>query len=141
MTPTEFVDFAGKLAASGSGGEAAIRSAVSRAYYGAFHLTLQFLAELGVPTPANAASHVLIQHCMIGSGHAEAQRAGRLLSSLHTDRITADYRLSDTRIASFEAARMRVEMADTIRSILEACRHEPMRTELRSAINDYVRRN
>jgi hypothetical protein len=40
MTPAEFIVFAGKLAAMGSGGEAAIRTIIGRAYYGTFHLTL-----------------------------------------------------------------------------------------------------
>ena len=44
MTGDDFIHLAGKLATSVD--EAALRSAVSRAYYGAFHLALQFLEDI-----------------------------------------------------------------------------------------------
>jgi hypothetical protein len=55
MTGDDFIAFSGKLAANPAAGEAGFRSASSRAYYGAFHLAMAFLAEIGTPVPANAA--------------------------------------------------------------------------------------
>ena len=40
MDGHEFISLAGKLAASANAGEAAYRTAVSRAYYGAFHAAM-----------------------------------------------------------------------------------------------------
>jgi hypothetical protein len=140
MTPHEFITFAGKLAAMGSGGEAAVRSAVSRAYYGAFHLAREFLDELTVTVPANLRSHAFVRQCLIGSGVADAVFAGGALHDLHTERIRADYELEDARFRTFVYARARVEKAETIRSLLDGFRQEPARSELRDAINAYLAR-
>jgi uncharacterized protein (UPF0332 family) len=47
MTGLDFIALAGKLAASPNADGATVRTAVSRAYYGAFHLTKAFLRDLG----------------------------------------------------------------------------------------------
>ena len=57
MTGNEFIILAGKLATSAD--EASLRSAVSRAYYGAFHLAIQFLNDIERPVPQNANAHVV----------------------------------------------------------------------------------
>ncbi len=47
MKPVEFIRFAEKLAIQPAVVPAVLRSAASRAYYGAFHLTHEFLVSLG----------------------------------------------------------------------------------------------
>jgi uncharacterized protein (UPF0332 family) len=140
MTPTEFVTFAARLAAMAIGNEAGIRTVVGRAYYGAFHLALAYLAELGVEVPANANAHGLVGRYFSGSAHPEAGRVARLLSDMHTMRIRADYRLSDARFQSFEIARRYVESAEDVRSLLDHCRQEPVRGEVLAGINAYLTR-
>ena len=49
MTGDDFIILAGRLATSAD--EASLRSAVSRAYYGAFHLALRFLEDIERPVP------------------------------------------------------------------------------------------
>ena len=63
MRPHDFIAAAGKLAAIAQGDEALLRSAVSRAYYGAFHLTLELLSAAGVDLPRNANAHVRCAAC------------------------------------------------------------------------------
>lgn len=60
MNPDDFVSLAGKLAANANADEATYRTAVSRAYYGAFHLAAAFLAELGFVAPRTANVHVFV---------------------------------------------------------------------------------
>ena len=48
MTGDDFINLAGKLATSPD--EASLRTAVSRAYYGAFHLALAFFDDILGPT-------------------------------------------------------------------------------------------
>lgn len=67
-----FIHLAGRLAASAAADEAAGRSAVSRAYYGAFHLAVAFLGDLGIVFPANTYAHAVVQRYLIGSGHPDA---------------------------------------------------------------------
>jgi hypothetical protein len=90
------------------------------------------------PPVANA--HSGAQHYLIGSGHAEAQRAGTLLSSLHSDRIKADYRLSEDRFQDVRFARLRVELAHEIRSALEACGTEKRRSLVKQGIAQYLQK-
>ena len=140
MTPHEFIAFAGKLAAAGSGGEAAIRTIIGRAYYGAFHCTLEYLEDLGFRIPANANAHGIVRRYLSASAHEDTCRIGRMLQDLHSYRIRADYRLHDTRFQHFQTARIYVENAEEVRLILERCRQEPVRSDVRDAINAYLAR-
>jgi hypothetical protein len=129
MTGDDFMHLAGKLATSAD--EASLRSAVSRAYYGAFHLASQFLEEIGRAAPRNTQAHVHVARKLQGSGQRDAYRAGSLLGDLHTERIRADYRLDDKRVGIAAFARTCVETAYEIRSALIACRAEPARSEIK----------
>jgi hypothetical protein len=84
MTGDDFIHLAGKLATSAD--EAALRSAVSRAYYGAFHLAQQFLEDIERPIPRNAQAHVQAARTLQNSAHRDAYRAGSLLGDLHTEK-------------------------------------------------------
>jgi len=132
MTGDDFIHLAGKLATSGE--EASLRTAVSRAYYGAFHLALQFLADIGRPVPRNTNAHVQVARKLQTAGQPDAYRAGSLLGDLHTERIKADYRLDDMRVGTAAFARTCVETAHEIRSALMACRAEPTRSEIQSRL-------
>jgi uncharacterized protein (UPF0332 family) len=51
MTGADFIELAGKLLASARiPTEAACRTAISRSYYGAFHLARAFFADMGIAT-------------------------------------------------------------------------------------------
>lgn len=140
MTPVDFIRFAGRLAASGTGGEAAVRTIAGRAYYGAFHLVLSYLELLGFAVPANSNAHGLVRRYLSGSGHSDMVRVSEFLANLHAVRIRADYRLSDARFGDFEVARRYVENADEVRMLLDGCTQEPIRTDVRDAINAYLAR-
>ena len=132
MTGDDFIDLAGKLATSAD--EATLRSAVSRAYYGAFHLALEFLEEIERPVPRNTNAHVLVARKLQNAGQPDAYRAGSLLGDLHSDRIKADYRLDDKRAGTVAFARTCVETAHEIRSALSACRMDPVRSEIKARL-------
>src|SRR5689334_15946755 len=94
MNGTDFIQFAGRLAARPHEPAVVYRTAASRAYYGAFHLAQDLLVQLGfVPSRLDNA-HVFVQHLLIGSGHVGAASAGRLLENLHGSRLKADYDLA-----------------------------------------------
>jgi hypothetical protein len=118
MTPEEFITFAGRLAAMASGGEAAIRTIAGRAYYGAFHLVLDYLVDLGYAIPANANAHGLVRRYLSGSAHPDASQMARFMQDLHAYRIQADYRLRGTQFRSFDLARVFVENAVAVRRLV-----------------------
>jgi hypothetical protein len=138
MTGADFIALAGKLAANANSDEAAFRSAVSRAYYGAYHIAISLLEELGFPLPANANGHLFAQRTLVGSGHQAGRQAGYLLGDLHADRIKADYKLENRGVGTERFAKLRVEAAVAIQSALSSCRSEPGRGELRIAVAAYL---
>ena len=132
MTGDDFIILAGRLATSAD--EASLRSAVSRAYYGAFHLALRFLEDIERPVPQNANAHVYVARQLQRSGQSDAYRAGSLLGDLHTERIKADYRLDNPRIGTTAFARLCVERASVIQTALTKCRAEPARSEIKARL-------
>lgn len=140
MTGEEFIGLAGRLAVGAASGEAAFRSATSRAYYGAYHLAISLLADLGYPLPANANGHVYVQRVLAGSGHPAARQAGFLSGDLHGDRINADYKLQNHVVGTQQFAKLRVEAAIAIQTRLSSYATEPARSELMAAIAAYLQK-
>lgn len=100
MEPIEFIDTARQLASVG--GEGALRSAVSRAYYGALHacngqVPAQFAP--GEAAQRSEGSHNAIIDAMekwgrsLTGGRSEAQMAARKIVQLKRFRVKADYRI------------------------------------------------
>ena len=138
MNNTDFIDFAGKIAATYSDA-AACRSAISRAYYGAFHVVKSFLASLGIRPPRNANTHVFLQRSLKNSGVPLASEAGRFLADLFSDRLSADYDLAKGQVESVAYARMRVETAERIRIAIQTCDTDTTRQQVAAGIADYER--
>ncbi len=78
MNAADYIAFAGKIAATYSEA-ASCRSAISRAYYGAFHLAKSFLDRIGSRAPRNAGTHVFVQQLLTNCGNPRAAEAGFLL--------------------------------------------------------------
>jgi hypothetical protein len=131
MTGDDFITLAGWIVASGTDA-ARCRPAISRAYYGAFHLALDFIDDVGGTVHRNAAAHVQVYRLLKASKQRAAAQAGSLLEDLHRDRIKADYRLDNKTVDSQAYAKHRVEMASKIRSALNECSMEPTRSAIQT---------
>jgi uncharacterized protein (UPF0332 family) len=140
MDASAFVSLAGRLAATANADEAVYRTAVSRAYYGAFHLAMSFLADLGFSAPRTANVHVFVQHHLNGSGQPAACTAASLLSDLHAARNRADYQLSHRTAGTQAIAKLCVETAHEIQTALRECARSPANEQVRTGITAYVRR-
>ena len=142
MTGDAFIQFAGELAARAASAEASkrptdearYRSAVSRAYYGAFQLGIAILNSLGFRPPRNANKHFYVHVRLSNSGDSSVAEAGSLLSDLQSDRNDADYDLADASVGTQQFAMTSVETAQDIRRLLDGCLDEPRRTAIRDAI-------
>lgn len=139
MDAIDFISLAGKLVAANAH-DAACRTAVSRAYYGVFHLAKDFLTELGFPPPRTANVHVFVQHCLMGSGQSIACTAASLLSDLHAARNRADYQLSNHTIGKQPVAMLCLETAHEIRTSLLKCAQSPTKEQIHAGITTYLRR-
>ncbi|MDZ7359755.1 MAG: HEPN domain-containing protein [candidate division KSB1 bacterium] len=89
MNAKDYFDLAQKLAQMRT--EAAIRSAISRGYYAAFHLTKNLVEALGFNLPKDAAAHDKLYHLRNNSGIKSAEEAADWLRRLRQRRTLADY--------------------------------------------------
>lgn len=131
MNGSEFISLAGTLAASATpNAEARYRTAVSRAYYGAYHVAIEVLEELGALVRANHLGHRDTINKLRSTDVEEAMRAARIIEDLHTARIVADYRLKNRRFEKAAHALIAVEDAHDAVDALQACLAEPVKSEL-----------
>ena len=146
IRPAEFIDIAAKLAAKlaarPQATEAELRTAIGRAYYGAIHLAKQFLDSLSLPLKVSI--HELHRY-LSNSGNARARLAGDGIAHLQTQRIRADYHL-DQQLARHGAdplmhARMCVESAKNVESLLATCTVAQAADEIKTGIAEFLKRD
>jgi uncharacterized protein (UPF0332 family) len=77
MDPLEFQRLAERLAANPNAAE--LRTAISRAYYAAFHSACPFLTDAGFTPPRTATAHDEVQKRLNNCGQKEVQSAAAQL--------------------------------------------------------------
>ena len=92
----EFLALAEELA--GRGDDASKRSAISRAYYCAFHYARQFVEEQGVWVPTDGKAHTVVWETLEREGKAR-RRVGCDGKRLRVLRCMADYESRVNRLA------------------------------------------
>jgi hypothetical protein len=131
MGPREFLKLAEAFVVTPKAGVAQFRTAIGRAYYGAFNFGSQVMTELGFPPAENALGHNQTVRLLQQSGDPILETAGGLLGDLHTLRLRADYNLKRTDVEKMKAAQAAVETAGSIFDDLDAFMGSPAR---RSAV-------
>jgi uncharacterized protein (UPF0332 family) len=91
MNPQEFLDVADDLMVGVREGD--WRSAVSRAYYAAFHVARMLLRQAGFLVPHADQAHGYLWLRLSNSGHPDVQQTGTDLKELRRIRNWADYDL------------------------------------------------
>jgi uncharacterized protein (UPF0332 family) len=94
--------------------EAEWRSAVSRAYYAAFHFALATVTSYGVHFGKSSAAHDKLAMCLQHSGNLEVSDAGAKLHSLRRIRNNADYDLQSPAFSSPKAAETQTAFAKEV---------------------------
>jgi uncharacterized protein (UPF0332 family) len=135
MSPLDFLTLANRLA-SGPG-EAERRSAISRAYYAAFHTATDFIESCGVKLPHSAAAHDKVAHCMQNCESNDLALAGIKLNSLRKTRNLADYQLADNQFTTTKAALPFLLIAGEILDAISKASAQPLETRRR--IRAYAR--
>jgi uncharacterized protein (UPF0332 family) len=135
MTWRDFLLLAARLASGGA--EADWRTAVSRAYYGAFHVARSLLTDLQFVVPRADRAHQYLVFRLSNSGEASVERAGRDLETLRRLRNRADY--DETPALTQTQAAAAVRLAETVIQALDAARQEPVRTRIRDGMIVYER--
>lgn len=137
MNGFDFLDLAVRLSASHK--EADLRSAVSRAYYGVYHLAIAFVEDAGVALPAAAEAHEKLVWLLNAGETLRAIDASRMLASLRKERNRADYDLSVTKYRESPNVRTQLIAAQEIVAALAACGVEPVRSEVHANIRSFAR--
>lgn len=135
MTGHDFLPLAARLA--GGSTEAEWRSAVSRAYYAAFHVARQLLMDLGFSVPRAERAHAYLWLRLHNCGEPQQQQAGADLNALRGLRNQADYDLH--RPLSPTIAAPQVRLAEQVVQTLDFSRQEPTRTHITDAMKIYER--
>lgn len=121
MDPGDFITFASRNVTQGKAGA---RSAISRAYYGVFHIAREVLHELASELPRGASAHNLVPQYLQAVDHPTSNAVATLLSGLHSERIKADYQLSATSVEATDVAKLHVESAVESQQLLEQFRRD-----------------
>jgi uncharacterized protein (UPF0332 family) len=135
MNFRDFLKVAIALAAGTT--EAEWRSAVSRAYYAAFHVGRLLLHDLGFTVPRADLAHAYVWLRLSNCGNAGVIQAGRNLSHLRSQRNRADY--EDRSTIGQPSATQLVNVAEDVIRILDGARLVPTRTQITDAMKDYER--
>jgi uncharacterized protein (UPF0332 family) len=137
LNGNEFIALASHLVVNSAFGnaEARYRSAISRAYYGAFHLVIEFLEYVAAKRiPENHTGHEQAYRMLFSSGVPAAMEAARALNDLRGERNRADYKLHAKGMDNRANAQEKVELAVYVRNSLEQCRLEPAKSEILAAL-------
>jgi uncharacterized protein (UPF0332 family) len=118
--------------------EAHHRSAVSRAYYGDFHVARRLLVEVGVHVPKGEQVHAKVIYCLQDCGDEDAAEAADEFVTLRNERNRADYDV-DRLIYKKIAAKDQVDRAQGIVVNLERCRSGPDAVGFRAKVRAQAR--
>src|SRR6516162_8568411 len=101
---------------------AGFRSAVSRAYYAAHHFVRISVESTGVHVKGGAEAHAHVWNHLANTDDAEIEQAGSDLSTLHSERNQADYRLDKTHIQNEQTTITLVTEARELIEVVRRCR-------------------
>ncbi len=135
MEGKEFFVFAQKLVQIRT--EPALRSAISRAYYAAYHCCIQLLRELGFQFSKDASAHDKVFAYLNNSAISEIQAAADNLTHLRRHRNSADYDLTSKEFQNHIDCQLDLARAQSIILQIEKYSQEPLRTQLRNGMREY----
>lgn len=135
MNWRDLLPLAARLAAGTS--EADWRTAVSRAYYAAFHVARHLFADLRFVVPRADRAHQYLVFRLSNRGEAVVEQVRRDLETLRRLRNRADY--DETPALPQPQAAAAVQVAEGIIRVLDAARQEPTRTRIRDEMVVYER--
>lgn len=140
MDPLEFLVLANSLAKVKE--PASIRTAISRAYYCAFHISKGFLSEISVSLISKGKQEHGEVSALFGySEDKELQKVGVRLANLAETRRKADYELEHGGSEKESTATEALNDAGTIRVALDTCKGSTSRCgEVSKVLNGYQAR-
>ncbi|MEX2316967.1 MAG: hypothetical protein WD669_07440 [Pirellulales bacterium] len=132
MKGEDYISYAGHLVAKPAGSHTVCqyRTAISRAYYGAYHLAAAALGQMGKHIQENATGHRETIVALDKSGVSDAVDAARLIGDLQSARIKADYHLGQDRYFTEANVMLNLEDAHNLMTSIGKCLQEPARSQI-----------
>ena len=134
ISPDDYLTLAERLALEQT--EADWRTAISRAYYAAFHAGRLLLLDLGFRVPRASAAHAYVWMRLSNCGDQSIGKAGGELNNMQGDRNRADYDLQRNYVQP--DAQVIVQTARVIQAFATGL-VDPVRSQITAAIRDYER--
>lgn len=127
ISADDILELAGRIEDDSSIGDEEVRcrSAISRAYYAAFHFAKAFLQEFEITVSTGPSGHGEVFRYLFNCGSATARSAARVLDEMRRIRNLADYDLKLTGFESCEVGKNHVKHALAIKSDLQVCLQNP----------------
>jgi uncharacterized protein (UPF0332 family) len=135
MEGKEFFIVAQKLVQMRS--EAAIRTAVSRAYYSTFITGRKLLIELGFSLPIDASVHEQVYRLLHNAGIPDIKDIAASLKNLRIRGVQADYDMDIPDFQSHIECEFLIAHAKLMIAQLESCYQQPFRNQLKDGIQTY----
>lgn len=138
MNPRDFQQLARTLVASTS--PAQLRTAISRAYYAAYNVGVEFLEDMGFAISKTSKGHTQVEYRLNNSGNADVKNVAVQLGTLRIKRNHADYKLQDRTVENQKNAQALVQQATNMIQTLDTCCTGAQRQEIIEAIREYLRK-
>lgn len=143
MDPADFISLALRLSSSVQ--ESELRTAISRAYYGAFHAARMLVEECGVRFPRKellgADIHRKVRFCLAHAGDDDVVLIVNRLDSLRERRNEADYDLTSDKFSTAHSNNLKTNVRNAVQVVdaLQRYRVEPALSALRENVRAYAR--
>ena len=136
MDPKDFLRVANNLAKSDKAAE--LRSAVSRAYYAAFHVARKLLIDMGFEISKGPGAHGDVCKYLGNAGNPSVEHAGSNIGDLKGWRNQADYDLDLVEHENSGSVQKIDLITEQIIEDLERCCNGSDREQIKSAISSYI---
>jgi uncharacterized protein (UPF0332 family) len=137
MEGDDFLSLAVRLSSGTSAAE--LRSATSRAYYGAFHKARELLESIGIALPTGPECHQKICLVLANADDPDVRTASSILSSLRTARNSADYDLAKAEVETKRSVVINLHRADQIMGCMRLCFAGGAKAGVHDALRNYAR--
>ena len=138
MNPRDFHQLASKLAAGVNAAE--LRTAVGRAYYAVYNVGVEILTGMGFRINEGPGGHGDVQKRLHNSGDDEIKNVAAQLSTLHSNRRDADYRMYKKNVENEKTVQAIVKQAGEMIQTLDRCCFGSKRPQIIQSIQEWERR-
>jgi len=138
MEAKAYFDLARKLAQMRT--EAALRSAISRGYYAAFHTAKNLIEGFGFYLPKDAAAHDKLFYLLNNAGIKAAEDAAKFLADLRKRRNLADYDFKQKNMQAYQDCQYDLVRVAGVINFCDNYSIEPLRSELKKGVSAYVQK-